>query len=257
MRTIAIAMQKGGSGKTTTTVNLAATIAEKGLRVLVIDLDPQSNATSWLGITDPGKGVYAVLCENVGIDAIVTKTAIPGLEIAPASTWLVGAEKALAAEVGAESTLRRRLAKAKGKWDVVLIDTPPTLGILTINALTAADEVLIPVEAHVMALNGLAQAMQTITAVQDRLNEDLKICGMVACRVDARTRHSDDVVAELRKQFPAETFETVIRENVRLAEAPSFGQPITLYDPTSTGAKDYRALATELMNTAKAKAKRA
>ena len=251
MQIISIVMQKGGSGKTTTAVNLAAALAEAGKKVLVIDLDPQANATSWLGITDPGKGIYTVLCENAAIDSIITNTAIPGLDIAPASTWLVGAEKALAGEVGAESTLRRRISKSKGKWDYVLIDTPPTLGTLTVNALAAADEVLIPVEAHVLALNGLAQAMQTIAAVQDRLNENLTVRGLVACRVDARTRHSDDVVAEMRKQFPKQVFETVIRENVRLAEAPSFGQPITVYDSSSTGAKDYRALAGELLKPGK------
>lgn len=246
MKVLAIAMQKGGSGKTTTAVNLAATLAERGLRVLIIDMDPQANATSWLGITEPGKGIYAVLCDNATIDATVIKTAIEGLEIVPASTWLVGAEKALAAEVGAETLLRRRLAKSKGNWDYVLIDTPPTLGVLTINALTAADAVLIPVEAHVMALNGLAQIMQTIAAVQDRLNSELGVCGMLGCRVDARTKHSTDVMDEMRRQFPSETFKTVIRENVRLAEAPSFGQPITLYAPSSTGTEDYRALAAEL-----------
>jgi len=252
MRVIAIAMQKGGSGKTTTAVNLAAALAESGKKVLVIDLDPQANATSWLGITEPGRGVYAVLCENVAIDSIIVKTSISGLDIAPASTWLVGAEKALAAEVGAESNLRRRLSKSKGTWDFVLIDTPPTLGVLTVNALTAANEVLIPVEAHVLALNGLAQALETIETVRDRLNEKLSVRGLVACRVDARTRHAGDVLKEMRSQFPDQTFDTVIRENVRLAEAPSFGQPITVYDPASTGAEDYRALAAELMKTKKA-----
>jgi chromosome partitioning protein len=247
MRVIAIAMQKGGSGKTTTTVNLAATMAEKGKRVLVIDIDPQANATSWFAVKDVGKGIFTALCENGSLSDIIRETATPKVDIAPSSTWLVGAEKALAGEVAAETIIKRRLAKLKDRWDFVLIDTPPTLGVLTVNALVAADEVLVPVEAHVMALNGLAQLLQTLEVVRERLNENLEIAGLVACRVDGRTRHSTDVVDELRKRFPKDTLDTVIRENVRLAEAPSFGQPITAYEPNSTGAEDYRALANEII----------
>lgn len=251
MKVIAVAMQKGGSGKTTTTVNLAAALAEKGKRVLVVDVDAQANSTSWFGVKDAGKGVFSVLCENASLADIIRETATKGVDIAPASTWLVGAEKALASEVAAETILRRRLSKLKDRWDYVLIDTPPTLGALTVNALVAADEVLVTVEAHIMALNGLAQLMETLDVVRERLNEKLKIAGLVACRVDGRTRHSTDVVDELRKRFPKDTLDTVIRENVRLAEAPSFGQPITTYEPTSTGAEDYRALAKEILKRSK------
>jgi chromosome partitioning protein len=247
MRSIAVAMQKGGSGKTTTTVNLAAALAESGLRILVVDVDPQANATTWYAILDEGKGIFACLCENTRIDGIIAKSAVPGVDVAPSSAWLVGAERALVAEVGAETILRRRLKEVAGRYDVALIDTPPTLGVLTIGALVAADQVLVPVEAHVLALNGLAQLMTTIGTVRDRLNEKLGLLGIVASRVDARTRHSIEVVEELRKRFPAETCKTVIRENIRLAEAPSFGQPITIYDTRSAGAEDYRALATEIM----------
>ena len=247
MKTVAIAMQKGGSGKTTTTVNLAAALAEKGKRVLVVDVDPQANATGWFGVRDAGKGVFAALCENGSLSDVVVRTETEGVDLAPSSAWLVGAERALAGEVGAEGILRRRLRPLAERYDVVLVDTPPTLGILTVGALVAADEVLVPVEAHVMALNGLAQLLQTVEAVRDRLNEDLRLLGIVACRVDARTRHAQDVTEELRKRFPAETFKTVVRENVRLAEAPSFGQPVTVYDTRSTGAEDYRALADEVL----------
>ena len=247
MRTVAIAMQKGGSGKTTTAVNLAAALAEKGKRVLVVDVDPQANATSWFGVRDAGKGVFAALCENGSLSDIVVRTGTDGVDLVPSSAWLVGAEKALAGEVGAETILRRRLKAVAGSYDVALIDTPPTLRVLTVGALVAADEVLVPVEAHVMALNGLAQLLQTVEAVRDRLNEGLRILGVVACRVDMRTRHSQEVVDELRKRFPAETFRTVVRENVRLAEAPSFGQPVTAYDTRSAGAEDHRALAAEVL----------
>ncbi len=237
MRTVAIAMQKGGSGKTTTTVNLAATLAERGQKVLVVDVDPQANATSWLGVRDAGKGIFTCLCENASIDSIVQKTMTPGVEVVPSSTWLVGAE----------TLLRRKLRPLRQAYDVTLIDTPPTLGVLTIGALAAADEVLVPVEAHVMALNGLAQLLHTVETVRERLNDDLVLGGIVACRVDARTRHSLEIVEELRKRFPSDVFTTVVRENIRIAEAPSFGQPITSYEPKSAGAEDYRALAGEIL----------
>ncbi len=247
MQRIAIAMQKGGSGKTTTAVNLAAALAENGTRrVLLVDCDPQGNATTWLGVDDPGRGMFAVLCEGVKVEDAIHRTTTPGVVVAPSSSWLVGAERALSGEVGAELILRRRLVELEGHYDVVLMDTPPTLGVLTIGALVAADRVLVPCEAHVMALNGLAQLMTTIEAVRDRLNEHIKVLGIVPCRVDTRTRHGAEVVNELRRRFPDETSQVVIRESVRLAEAPSFGQSILDYDPKGTGAEDYRALADEL-----------
>jgi len=247
MKTLAVAMQKGGSGKTTTAVNLAAALAETGKKVLVVDVDPQANASSWLGARDVGKGIFACLCENGSIADILVHTATKGVDLVPSSAWLVGAEKALATEIAAETLLRRKLKAVAGNYDVALIDTPPTLGVLTVGALVAADAVLVPVEAHVMALNGLAQLLNTVEAVRDRLNEDLALLGIVACRVDSRTRHAPEVVKELRKRFPKETFKTVIRENVRLAEAPSFGQAIMQYAPESAGAEDYRALTGEVL----------
>lgn len=254
LKTLAIAMQKGGSGKTTTTVNLAAALAEAGHRVLVVDVDPQANATSWLGGSMvEGKGMFACLCEKASIASIAIQGSFPGVTVAPATSWLVGAERTLAGEVGAEMILRRRLDAAAGSYDFALIDTPPTLGVLTIGALVAADEVLIPVEAHVLALNGLAQIMDTIVTVRERLNDRLRIAGILTCRLDARTKHGPEVTAGLRQRFPTETLTTTIRENVRLAEAPSFAQPIASYDPKSAGAEDHRALATELLQRWKGK----
>jgi chromosome partitioning protein len=248
MRTVAIVNQKGGSGKTTTAVNLAAALGEKKRRVLVIDLDPQASASNWYGVTDAGRGLLEVFTDGRNLASLVQSTSAPGVSIVPSSTWLVGIEKALAAEVGAEALLRKRAAALKADdWDYVLIDCPPTLGVLTVNALTAAREVLVPVEAHVMALNGLVQLLQTIDAVKERLHSQLEISGILACRVDARTRHGLEVVEQLRERFAKLVYRTVIRENVRLAECPSFGQPITQYEPSSHGAEDYRALAGEVL----------
>ena len=247
MITIAIAMQKGGSGKSTTAVNLAAALAEQGRRILVVDCDPQGNASGWFAVTEPGKGLFGVLCEGGKARDAIISTATSGVDILPASPWLVAAERQLASEVGAEIILRRKLKDVENDYDIALLDTPPTLGALTVGALVAADYALVPCEAHVLALTGLAQLMSTLDTVRDRLNENLKLLGVVACRVDARTRHGSEVLEELRKRFPNETFQTVIRESVRLAECPSFGEPILSYDPRGAGTMDYRALAGEVL----------
>ena len=248
MRTLAIANQKGGSAKTTTAVTLAAALGERGRRVLLLDLDPQASASQWYGVTPAGRGLLDVLVGEGPLAALVQPTGAPGVALVPASTWLVGVEKALAGEVGAETLLRGHLAALPAdRWDDLVIDCPPTLGLLTVNALAAVQALLVPVEAHVMALQGLAQLLQTVEVVQARLNPALTLAGILACRVHAHTRHAQEVVEELRRRFGDLVYQGVIRDNVRLAECPSFGCPITQYAPRSPGAADYRALAAELL----------
>ena len=246
MRIIACVNQKGGSGKTTTAVNLAATLGERGKRVLLLDLDPQASATNWLGITDAGRGLLDAFGGATNLLDLVQSTPAQNVEIIGSSAWLLGVDKALAGEVAAETILRAKLRELPEKWDYILIDCAPTLGILTVSGLTAAREILIPVEAHVMALSGLAQLLNTIAVVRERLNPELEIAGILACRVDGRTKHALEIVDQLYERFGALVYPTVIRENVRLAECPSFGQPITLYDPRSAGTLDYRALANDV-----------
>lgn len=247
MRRIAVTNQKGGSAKSTTTVNLAAALAERGRRVLVVDLDPQANTTTWLG-APIGDGAFDLLTASTPVGELIAESQVPGIAVVAASPTLNGAERSLAREVGAETTLRRRLGEIPaGRWDYLLIDTPPTLGLLTLNALAAVEELIVPVETHVLALAGVAQLLETIRMVNERLNPGLAIGGVLACRVDSRTRHAGDVIESLRGTFKSLMFATMIRENIRLAEAPSFHQPITMYDARCTGAVDYRALATEVL----------
>jgi chromosome partitioning protein len=255
VKTIAITNQKGGSGKTTTAVNLAAALVERGRQVLVIDLDPQASASQWLGVNDGGRGLLAVFTDNGNLLDIVYETGVSGLSLIPSSSWLVGVEKALAGEVGAELLFRKALRKLpRDRWDFVLVDCPPSLGLLTVAALAAVTAVLVPVEAHVMALAGVASLLQTVEVVKDRLNPELEVCGILACRVDARTRHAQEVVEQLRSRFGNVVYKGVIRENGRLAEAPSFAKPITEYEPHCAGAEDYRALAGEVLKQEKQKA---
>ncbi len=251
MRTVAVTNQKGGSGKTTTAVNVAAALAEAGERVLLIDLDSQASASVWCGIAPeagPNRGLFDVFAgEKVHLVDLVHVSSIASLSVIPASPWLVNVEKAVAGDVGAETLLRRAVSRMPDQWDWVLMDCPPSLGFLSLSALVACHDVLVPVEAHTMALAGLAGLRQTIDRVQERLNPDLAILAILACRVDGRTNLSRDVVARLREWAGPLMLDTVIRESVRLAEAPSFHQPITSYAPSSSGAEDYRAAAAELL----------
>ncbi len=238
--------QKGGSAKTTTAVNLAAAFAALGKKLLVVDLDPQANATGWLGGSD-GKGVFEVLTGEKKLLEIVRPSSATGVDLIPSSTWLAGAERSLAGEVGAELVFRKALERLPAKWDFVLVDCPPALGLLSISALAACEEVLIPCEAHTLALSGLAGLVQTLERVRERLNPTLTLSGIVACRVDARTKLSEEVVATLRARFGKDVLRAVVRENVRLAEAPSFAKSIFDYDPKSSGAEDYTAVAKEIL----------
>lgn len=246
MRTIAFTNQKGGSCKTTSAVNLAAALGEKGQKVLLVDLDPQASASAWCGASD-GKGLLEVFTGNGSLSDLVSKTSIPGVSVIPSSSWLMGAERALMGEVGAETILRKAVSRLPKTWDFVLVDCPPALGLLAVSALVAVREVLVPVEASVMALAGLASLLHTVERVKERLNPDLSISAILPCRVDTRTNLSKDVVERLREKFGDLVLKTVIRENVRLREAPSFSEPITLYDTKSTGAEDYRSAAEELL----------
>lgn len=252
MRKIAIINQKGGSGKTTTAVNLAASLAEKKRSVLLIDLDAQASTTRWCGVADNQKGVYPLFAENAAIDSLVVPTKIDNVHLLPASSWLVGIDKLLAQEVGAETILKHKLQAAViKKYDYVLIDCPPMLGILTVNALCAVDEVIVPVEARFMALGGLVQLLETVDLIKKRLNPHIKIAGILPCRVDGRTKHAKEVVGQLQQNFGGMLYKTAIRENVRLSEAPSFAQSIITYDKYSNGAVDYRLFAKEVIKQEK------
>jgi chromosome partitioning protein len=248
MRKLAIVNQKGGTGKTTTAVNLAAALTQLDKKVLLIDLDPQASSSFWYGFKKQGQSLVDIFLEDKALSHGIQKTSIPALEMLPASPILVKVEKNLATELGAETILKRKIeALEEKKWDFIIIDCPPNLGSLSLNALTAVDEVLIPVEGHAMALHGLVQLLNTIKLVQTRLNANLKITGILPCRVDFRTKHSKDVLGQLKARFNHQVCKTVIRENVKLAEASLHLKPIIDYDPKSYGAIDYAELAKELV----------
>lgn len=244
---IAILNQKGGVGKTTSTINIAAAMASMGKTVLVIDLDPQANATSGLGIDKNAisKSIYEVLTSDVQADSVVVDTNIDGLRILPATTTLAAAEPELAGELQRELVLKKALSTLV--YDVILIDCPPSLGLLSINALAASDSVLIPVQTEFYALEGLGLLMQTIQRVQGGLNPDLELLGVVMTMVDPRNSLSGQVIDEVKKHFGDYVFDTAIPRNVRLAEAPSFGKTIFEHDKWSKGSRAYKNLTKEVL----------
>lgn len=253
-RIIAVVNQKGGVGKTTTAVNLGAYLAKLGHRVLLVDLDPQANATSGLGIRhqELERGIYEVLVSQADIGSVVVPTNIDNYHVAPATLALAGANVELVPLDRREFLLRDKMTDILERYDYIIIDSPPSLGVLTINGLVAADEVLIPVQAEYYSLEGLGQLMETIQLVKENLHDGLETLGVVLTMYDPQFRLSDAVLEELYKYFPNEQiFRSVIPRNVRLAESPSYGQSILHYDPRSAGAKAYRKLADEIHKTSK------
>ncbi|WP_041916108.1 ParA family protein [Pseudodesulfovibrio mercurii] len=247
-RRIVIANQKGGVGKTTTAINLAASLAVMEKRVLLVDCDPQGNASSGLGFYpgDKRENIYTVLFEPKNIGKAILPTGIPYLDILPGTQDLVGAEIELVDKFGREFYLRELIDQADPEYDFILIDCPPSLGLLTVNALCAADELLVPLQCEYYALEGIAQLLMTYELVRKRLNPGLDILGVVLTMYDSRNRLSWQVKNEVRKAFPQHLFETIIPRNVRLSEAPSFGKPVINYDIKSRGAEAYLALAQEV-----------
>jgi chromosome partitioning protein len=247
-QTIACTNQKGGVGKTTTVVNLASYLALLGDRVLVIDLDPQGNATSGFGVdrTSVDGSVYEALVDGRPLADLHVRTPVDGVRLVPSSIALAGAELELAGESSRERRLRHVVRPEQERWEWILVDCPPSLGLLTVNALTGADAVLVPIQCEYYALEGLSQLIATINLVRDHLNPDLAISGVVLTMYDARTNLSAEVAAEVRRHLRDAVFDTVIPRSVRLSEAPSHGLPIALYRPESKGAEAYQALAREI-----------
>lgn len=248
-KVIAIANQKGGVGKTTTSVNLSACLAKLGNRVLVVDTDPQGNATSGVGINkaDMDQCVYNVLVEDLPAEEVCVPTNIDKLDIIPATIQLAGAEIELVPTISREIRLKKSLDSLKENYDYIIIDCPPSLGLLTINALTSSDSVLIPVQCEFYALEGLSQLLNTIRLVQKHLNKQLMIEGVLLTMLDARTNLGIQVIEEVKKYFQEKVYKSIIPRNIRLGEAPSHGKPIITYDPKSRGAEVYLELAKEVI----------
>ncbi|SHH29351.1 chromosome segregation ATPase [Thermosyntropha lipolytica DSM 11003] len=250
---IAVANQKGGVGKTTTAINLAAALAEMQYKILIIDLDPQGNATSGLGIERSRlkRCIYSVISGEVESEEAVINTSIPGVRLIPSTMGLAGAEVEMAGQEGREKILKHKISPLVFAYDYIFIDCPPSLGLLTLNALTASHSVLIPLQCEYYALEGLSQLINTVNLVKKRFNPELQIEGIVFTMFDGRTNLSIQVVDEVKKHFRKEIYRTLIPRNIRLSEAPSHGKPITLYDPRSRGAEAYRELAREVVEREK------
>lgn len=245
---IAVANQKGGVGKTTTAITLSTILAKKGKKVILIDADPQGNATSGLGVQkELEKSVYELLVEDVTIQEVLQESSIKNLKVCPSNINLAGAEVELVSMMSREQRLKEKLEEIKKEYDYIIIDCPPSLGLITLNAFTAADSVLIPIQCEYYALEGLGQLINTINLVKKHLNKSLEIEGALLTMYDVRTNLSNQVVKEVKNYFDDKVYKTVIPRNVKLSEAPSYGMPITLYDPRSKGAKSYDKFVKELL----------
>ncbi len=246
---VAVCNQKGGVGKTSTAVSLSSCLAMEGKKCLLIDLDPQGNATSGLGIDKQKieKSVYHALIENCRLSDILIESCVPNLFLVPANHYLSGTEVELVSEMGREGKLKKALSNLDPSFDFVIIDCPPSFGLLTVNALTGSNSVLIPIQCEYYALEGLGQLMKTINLIKDNLNSDLEIEGIVMTMADFRTNLTQEVINEVKKHFGDKVYNSVIPRNIRLSEAPGFGKPIFLYDKDSEGAKKYKELTKEFL----------
>lgn len=251
-KVIAIVNQKGGVGKTTTAVNLCTVLAQKGKKVLLIDEDPQGNATSGLGVEKGAeKSIYDVLINETSFEDVIKKTSIKNLYLCPSNINLAGAEVELVNTISRESKMKEKIEEIQDDFHYIIIDCPPSLGLLTINALTAANSIMIPIQCEYYALEGVGQLMNTVNLIKRQLNKDLYIEGVVLTMNDARTNLSTQVINEVKKYFKDNVYKTIIPRNVKLSEAPSYGMPITAYAPRSKGAKCYEKLANELLKSKK------
>lgn len=248
-RTIAVVNQKGGVGKTTTTINVAAALTLKGQKVLIIDLDPQGNASTGLGLGKNMRDVtlYEVLVDGVDIEESVHETSVPGLDLIPSHIDLSAAEMEIGAQAGRNTKLREALGSLYGEYDYIFIDCPPALGLLTVNALAASNSVLVPLQCEFYALEGLSQLLKTVEMAKGSINPSLIIEGVMLTMYDVRNRLSAQVASDVRKHLGRAVFQAMIPRNVRVAEAPSFGKPVMMYDPSCSGSKAYVALADELL----------
>jgi chromosome partitioning protein len=247
-KVVVFANQKGGVGKTTTAVNLGAYLGEAGKRVLLIDFDPQANSSSSLGIDGRGRGIYELLIQKNRAEEVIQETRTSGLFLVASSINLTGATVELINTPGREYLLKKSIANIRGTFDYLFIDCPPSLGLLTVNGLVAADSVIIPLQCEYFAMEGLSKLLKTIQRVQQKLNPALKIGGILFTMFDSRTRLANEVVKEVSGYFKEKVFTTIIPRNVRLSEAPSYGQPINQYDPECIGARSYRRLAQEVLD---------